>query len=67
MIHKILRLFVNTVTVNDKHYQLNRDNLRQPIQLQLSQKKKKMWWILFGFLKFRLNIKYLPQKDHPHT
>ena len=67
MIHKILRLFVNTVTVNDKHYQLNRDNLRQPIQLQLSQKKKKMWWILFGFLKFRLNIKYLPQKDDPHT
>ena len=41
MIHKILRLFVNTVTVNDKHYQLNRDNLRQPIQMQLSQKEKK--------------------------
>ena len=67
MIHKILRLFVNTVTVNDKHCQVNRDNLRQPIQMQLSQKKKKLWWIFFGFLKFRLNIKYLPKKDDPHS
>ena len=40
VIHKILRLFVNTWTVNDKHYLLNRDNLTQPIQIQLSQKQK---------------------------
>ena len=40
VIHKIVRLFVNTLTVNDKHYLLNRDNLTQPIQIQLSQKKK---------------------------
>ena len=53
------------MTVNDKHCQVNRDNLRQPIQIQLSQKK--MWWIFFGFLKFRLNIKYLPKKDDPHS
>ena len=35
-----LRLFLNTLTVNDKHYLLNRDNLTQPIQIQLSQKQK---------------------------
>ena len=31
---------VNTLTVDDKHYVLNRDNLTQPIQIQLSQKQK---------------------------
>ena len=41
VIHKIVRLFVNTLTVNDKHYLLNRDNLTQPIQMQLYQKQKK--------------------------
>ena len=40
VIHKIVRLFVNTLTVNDKHYLLNRDNLTQPIQMQLYQKQK---------------------------
>ena len=28
------------MTVNDKHYLLNRDSLPQPIQMQLSQKLK---------------------------
>ena len=37
---KILRVFVNTLTVNDKHYLLNRDNLTQSIQMQFSQKQK---------------------------
>ena len=40
VIHKILRPFVNTLAVNDKHYLLNRDNLTQPIQIQLPQKQK---------------------------
>ena len=29
----------NALTAHDKHYLLNRDNLRQPIQMQLSQKQ----------------------------
>ena len=33
-------VFVNTLTVNDKHYRPNRDNLIQPIQIQLSQKDR---------------------------
>ena len=40
VIHKILRLFVNTLTVDEKHYLLNRDNSTQPIQMQLYQKQK---------------------------
>ena len=31
---------VNTLTVNDEHYQLNRDSLTQPIQMHLFEKQK---------------------------
>ena len=40
VIYKIPRLFVNTLTADGKHYRLNRDNLTEPIQMQLSQKLK---------------------------
>ena len=63
MIHKILRLFVNTLTVDDKHYLLNRDNLTQPIQIQLSQKQKTFSpFFFFAILKFILNFKHLSKK-----
>ena len=39
--HKSLSLFVNTLTADDKYSLLNKDNLAQPIQMQLSTKKKK--------------------------
>ena len=64
MIQKILRLFVNTLTVNDKHYLLNRDNLTQPIQMQLSQKQKSFSeFFFFAFLKSILNFIHLAKKD----
>ena len=63
MIHKILRLFVTTLTVNDKYYPLNRDNLAQPIQMELSQKKKFLSEFFFVFLKSILNFKIFPKKD----
>ena len=40
VILKILRLFANTLIVDEKHYMLNRDNLTQPIQMQLYQEQK---------------------------
>ena len=40
---KILMVFVNTLKVDEKHYLLNRDNLRQPIQTELSRKRKKVF------------------------
>ena len=67
MIHKTLRLFVNTLTVDDKHYLLNRDNLTQPIQIQLSQKQKILSQFFFAFFKSILNFKHLPKKDDPHS
>ena len=65
MTHKILRLFVNILAVNDKHYLLNRDNLPRAIQMQLSQKQKTFSEFFCGFLKSRLNFKHLPKKDVP--
>ena len=65
--YKILRLFVNALTADDKHYLLNRDNLTQPIQMQLSQKQKTFSELFFAFLKFLLNFKHLPKKDEPHS
>ena len=65
MIHKILRLFVNTLTVNDKHYLLNRDNLTQPIKMQLSEKEESFSEFCFAFLKCILNFKHFAKKDDP--
>ena len=67
MIHKIPRLFVNTLTGNDKHYLLNRDNLTQKIEMQLSEKQKTFSRIFFAVLKFILNFKQLPKKDDPRS
>ena len=67
MIHKILTLFVNTLTVNDKHYLLNRDNLTQPIQIQLPEKEENFSQFFFAFLKSILNYKHLPKKDDPRS
>ena len=62
VIHKILRLFVNTLTVDDKHYLLNRDNLAQPIEIELSQKKIFFLIFFLAFLKSTLNFKHLAKK-----
>ena len=67
MIQKILRLFFNTLTVDEKHYLLTRDNLTQTIEIQLSQKQKTFFEFFFEFLKFVLNFKRLPKKDDPHN
>ena len=67
MIHKILRNFVNTLIVDDKHYLLKRDNLTQRIQMQLYQKQKKFSEFFFAIIKSILNFKYLPKKDDPDS
>ena len=67
MIQKIPRLFANTLTVDEKHYLLNRDNLTQPIQIQLTQKRKTFPEFFFAFLKPILNFKHLRKRDDPHS
>ena len=67
VIHKIVGLFVNTLTADDKNYLLNRDNFAQGIQMQLSQKQKTFSEFLFAFLKSILNFKHLPKKGWPSS
>ena len=62
VIHKILRLFVNTLTVDRKDYLLNWENLTEPIQIQLSQKQNSFSEFFLGFLKSIFNLKHLPRK-----
>ena len=65
VIHKILRLFGDTLTVNDKHYLLNRNNLTKPIQMILFEKRKTFSEFFFAFLKSILNFEHLPKRDNP--
>ena len=67
VIHKIPRLLVNTLTADEKHYLLNRENFAQPIQIQLSEKQKIFYEFWFCILKILLNFKHLPKKDDPHS
>ena len=60
-------MFVNTLTVDEKHYLLTRDNLTQTIQIQLSQKQKTFFKFFLGFLKSILNFKHLLKKDDPRS
>ena len=64
MIRKILRLFFKTFTADAKDYLLNRDNLGELIQMQISQKQKTFSEFFLAFLKSILNFKHLPKKTN---
>ena len=64
---KILSLFVNTLTDDDKYSLLYRDNLMQPIQILLSQKQKTFSQFFSAFLKSTLNFEHSRKKDDPHS
>ena len=52
VIYKILGLFVNPLTVDDKYSLLNRRNLFEHFQMQLSKKQKKIFGIFLHFQNF---------------
>ena len=58
-------MFVITLTSDDKSYMLNRENLTQPIQIQLFQKQKTFSQFFFAFSKSILNFNHWPKKDDP--
>ena len=64
---KILRLFVNTLTDDDKYYLLYGDNLTQPIQILLSKKQKTFSQFFAAFFESTLNFQHFPKKDDPHS
>ena len=67
MLRKILRLFVNTLTDDDKYSLLYRDNLTQPIQILLSQKQNTFSAFISALFKSTLNFAHFLKKDDPYT
>ena len=67
MMYQILRLFVNPLSAEDKHYLLNKNKLMLPIQMQLSQKQKTFSEFFFGFSKSMLIFKHFPKSHDPHS
>ena len=62
---KILRLFVNTLTADDKYSLLNRGNSTQAIQILLSNKEKTFSQFFSSFLKSTLNFEHFQKKMTP--
>ena len=58
VIHKILRLFANTMAVDEKRYVLTRDNFTQRIETQLAEKQKTFFYFLFFFCIFKIYITF---------
>ena len=54
LLRKILRYFVKTLTSDDKYSLLNKDNLTQPVQIILSQKRKTFSQFFSAFFKCTL-------------
>ena len=52
----MLGLFFNTLTADEKYSLLYRDNLTQPIQMQLSKKLKSFSELFSAVLNSRLNF-----------
>ena len=64
---KTLRLFVNTLTADDKYSLLNKDNLTQRIQILLYQEDKTFSKFFCSFLKSTFNFEHFQKKDDPHS
>ena len=62
VLRKILGLFVNLLTEDDKYSLLYRDNLAQPIQILLSLKQKTFSRFFSAFLKSTLNFEHFQTK-----
>ena len=67
VIWKISRLFINTLSADGKYSLFNRDNLTQPIQMQLSRKQKTFSEFFCAFLKSSLNFEHFQKKDDSHS
>ena len=67
VIFKDLRVFLNTLTANDKCFLFDGHNLWQPIQNELSEKQKKISKFFSAILKSWLNFKHFQKEDERHS
>ena len=59
---KFFSRFFDTLTVDDKHSVISRDNWMQTSQMHLSQKQNVFSQFFDGFFEFALNFKHLQKK-----
>ena len=64
---KIIGLFLNILTADDKYSLLNRGNLTQAIQILLCQKGKTFSEFFSSSLKSTLNFEDFQKKDDDHS
>ena len=64
---QILRVFVNTLTADDKYPFEDCENLPLPIQMQLSGKRKTFSEFFVPFLESTSNFKHYKGKDDRHS
>ena len=62
---KMIRLFVNTLTDDDKYCLHYRDNLTQAIQILFSQRKRTFSQVFSAFSKSTLNFEHSGKKEDP--
>ena len=62
-----LKTVPKTLSADGKYFLLNRDNLTQPILMQLSQKQKTFPQFFSNFLISTLNFSHFQIKDDPHS
>ena len=60
---EILRLFVNTLTADNKYSRCNVHNFAQQVQTPLSQKQKKFCWFFIPFMKCAWYLEHFEKKD----
>ena len=60
---KILTLFVNRLTADDKYSCRNMQNFLQQLQTLLSKKRKILSWFFIAFLKCAWNSEHFEKKD----
>ena len=60
---EILRLFVNTLTADNKFSRCNVHNFAQQVQTPLSQKQKTFWRVFFALLKCAWKLEHFEKKD----
>ena len=55
------------MTADDTYSLLNRDNLKEPIPTQLSQKQKAFSQFFLAFSQFTLKFEHFQKKHDPHS
>ena len=63
VISQILRLFVNTLTLDDKYSRRNMQTFWQQVQTPLSQKKETFFRFFIEFLKCAWNLEHSEKKE----